>query len=196
MRKQKMLTGRVKVLGVGDTHVGSTLGLAPPKWYTTDGQNRIEHTHSPLQQIVYEHWKSAWGRQFKTGLPLVVFNTADDIDGHHHDTFQVWSKAPREQSDVAVSLFLPYRQKVARWYACKGTPAHAGQSGTWDEYIAQQLGADRPDDGGGFSSYMLKVEVSGVDFNVAHHGPRPGRRVWTLGETARQYAKTNVMDEL
>src|SRR3990172_2403213 len=191
--KQKTLTGEVLVLGIGDVHVGSTIGLAPPKWSTYDGQNVIEHTQSPLQKLIWQHWQASWGRQLKSGLPLVVFNLSEDIDGNHHQTHQIWSQDPREQADVAISMFLPYRQKCVRWYACKGTPSHVGQSATWDEYIAKELGADVPPDGGGFSSYSLKAKVSNVNFDVGHHGPRPGHRPWTLGNNARSYALSIVM---
>ena len=193
MRKQKILTGKVDVLGLGDIHVGSTIGLAPPRWTTYDGRNSIERVQTPLQKLVYDHWIASWGRRLKSKSPLVVFNLSEDIDGDHHSTYQIWSKDPREQADIAISMMLPYRQKCARWYACKGTPAHVGQSATWDEYIAKELGADVPLDGGGFSSYAMKVEVSGVLIDASHHGPNPGRRPWTLGDSARSYAKGIVM---
>lgn len=187
----KPLKGQVLVVLHGDHQVGSTIGLAPPKWTITDGHDTLEMCHTPLQGMMWEHWEAAWSRAFRQRLPVVAINVADNIDGDHHGTYQIWSKDSREQADVAVDIFMPKRQKCERWYAVRGTPTHVGQKGTWDEYIAKEVGADH--DNGAFSSYHLKVEISGVLFDVLHHGPAPGKRLWTLGDMARKYAQDAVM---
>jgi len=43
---RKPLKGEALVVLHSDHHVGSTIGLAPPKWKITDGHDTIEMRHT------------------------------------------------------------------------------------------------------------------------------------------------------
>ena len=170
--RKRSLTGKVAVLVISDTHTGSSIGLAPPLVHLDDGG--IYHS-SDAQRLVYEHWQGVWKRTLALGLPVVVIDNADTVEGFHHNTAQIWGTDPRKHIDVAVDLRMPYRNRVERWYALRGTVAHVGASGSGDEAVAKEIGADASN--GTFSHYHLKVEISGVLFDITHHGISAGKPV-------------------
>ena len=195
MNKQKPLTGEVICPIHSDRHVGSHIGLSPKKWHTFRGKERIELSPSPVQQIINAQWEDSWNWIFKQQLPIVAFDNADGIEGDHNGIFGIWSKNPMEQAGVAIDILLPKRQKCQRWYATKGTPAHVGEMGQWDEYVAKELGAttDQTDE---FASPHWKVNVSGTLWDVAHQGPRPGRSLHKFGDSVRAFGKDVVLRQL
>jgi len=188
--RKKLLTGKVAVLVISDEHTGSTVGLAPPLVHLDDGG---AYHASEAQKRVYEHWQGAWKRTLDLGLPVVVIDNADAIEGFHHNTAQIWGTDPRKHIDVAVDLRMPYRNRVERWYALRGTTAHVGASGSGDETVAKEIGADGSN--GTFSHYHLKLEISNVLFDVAHHpGISAGKRPWLDGNALRMLGRGIVLD--
>ena len=187
-----------QVVVTSDHHVGSTVGLCPPVVYLDDGG---EYTPNRLQKEAWkfwekEFWPTVW-RRAKSRKTILVFN-GDMIDGDHHATNQIWSKSLFDQTRVATDIFVPHTEKADATYVVRGTAAHVQPSGTADETIAQKIKARRADGllVGARSVYHLMLNVYGIEMNIAHHGPNPGRRLWTYGNELRSYTRTIVLDGL
>lgn len=179
--------GPVLVVQVGDLHIGSTIGLWPRRFVLDDGN---ETRLNRLQELALEHWHDAWRRRRAQGLPIVTVLMADTIDGNHHATTQLMTGDEEQMVSAAVDLLTPVAGWSAAVLAVRGTPAHVGVAGKWDNTIAQRIGARRVQ--GRWSQYHLRAEVGGVLYNVAHHGPTVGKRIH-LGVNALHAYARNVM---
>jgi hypothetical protein len=149
--------------------------------------------------LVWDHWLSFW-KDVDTAArkrdTVVVFN-GDLIDGPaHHGTTQQITADALAQVNIAAELFAPIAGKYPV-YVTRGTAAHVLASGSADEQVAKEIGAKQPNgERKTRSSYHLKLNFGGVLFDIAHHGPGPGNRVWTYGSQLRGYAKTIILDAL
>lgn len=173
------LKGATQVVWVGDTHVGSTVGLSPCHWQT-DEQN--VHKASKPQLKLFRFWNQFWDRRKKDGRPIVAILGGDMVDGDHHNTLQVWTNDELTQVDAAVDLLKPVVNLSEKAYLLLGTTAHVGQSGRFDSLVARELGIP--------AYYHLRLSVGGVNFDLAHHGPNVGKRVWNLGNSVRSYGRS------
>lgn len=182
---------------VSDPHVGSKIGLAPPRIDFDDGDS---YEASQIQQEAWDYWKKDfWPFVWKKNRETVVVFNGDLIDGNHHGTNQIWSASEIEQIRVAADLFDPIARKASSTYVVRGTPAHVMASGMADEAIARKIRANKSSPEGNrvaTSSYHLKLNVGGVNLDIAHHGPNPGRRIWLYGNELRGYCRTIVLDAL
>ena len=181
---------------VSDLHVGSKLGLMPPTVELDDG-NVIGQ--NKLQKDAWDFWTGVFwpevAKRSKKRETNVVVN-GDGIDGNHHGTNQIWSNDPIEQANVAGEVLAPISAKY-KTYLTRGTPAHVLASAASDEQIAKEIGAAKPvADRKVRSSYHLKLTHCGALFDIAHHGPSAGNRIWTYGNALRGYARTIVLDAL
>lgn len=192
-----MKTSSAQLIVVSDTHVGSKLGLSLPE-ITLDDGNKI--SSNSLQSEMWRFWdKDLWPyihKRAKTRKTIVVVN-GDVTDGNHHGTTQIWSNDPLEQIQVAAQIFAPIASKYPV-YVTRGTAAHVLAAAAADEQFAREIGAQTPKGEGRTvrSSYHLKMDFQGVLFDIAHHGPNPGARMWTFGNTLRGYARTIILDAL
>jgi hypothetical protein len=178
----------VQVVAIGDLHVGSTMGLCPKGITLDDG---AEVKLNRLQQASLDHWSDFWKRRKAMKLPIVAILMADLIDGNHHGTSQLWTTDEQQMIEAAVKLLDPVAKLSHAVLGLRGTPAHVGASGKWDNAVCQRIGAKQV--GGRPSSYELKPVISGVQFNLAHHGPSVGKKIHTFGNTARNFARNIFM---
>lgn len=167
-----------QVVWIGDTHVGSTIGISP-KRFRIDESN--VHEASESQLLILDFWNDFWKRRKKDGRPLIAIFGGDLVDGDHHRTLQLWTQDELVQVDASVELLKPIVNLSERSFLLRGTTAHVGQSGRYDSRVARELGVP--------SYYHLQLNVSGVLFDLAHHGPSVGKRFWNLGNSARMYAR-------
>jgi hypothetical protein len=180
----KHLTGPVQVVLIGDLHVGSTMGLCPMGFALDDG-NPVEL--NKLQMATLDHWSGFWQRRKAEKLPIVTILMADLIDGNHHGTSQLWTTDEQLMIEAAVQILNPVANLSRSVLGLRGTPAHVGVAGKWDNAVCREIGAQRVE--GQPSSYHLKPKISGVQFDVAHHGPSAGKRIHTHGDIARRFAR-------
>lgn len=182
---------------VSDLHVGSKIGLMPPTVELDDG-NVV--SYNKVQKQAWDFWtRKFWpevAERAKTRETRVVLN-GDLIDGgRHHNTNQVWSNDDLEQIEVAADILKDIAAKYPV-HVTRGTPAHVQSSAAADEAIAREIGAIRPSPKNkARSSYHLRLDFAGVRFDLAHHGPAAGTRLWTYGNALRSYARTIVLDAL
>jgi hypothetical protein len=188
MSQRNILTGPVQVVLIGDTHVGSSMGLCPRGYFADDG-NEIKLNR--LQEASLDHWSEFWKRRKAAKLPTVTILMADLIDGNHHGTSQLWTTDEQQMIEAAVMLLNPVAAFSHTVLGLRGTPAHVGASGKFDNAVCREIGARRVD--GKSSAYHLKPVISGVQFDVAHHGPGVGKKVHTFGNAGRSFARNIFM---
>lgn len=188
MEELTPLSGEVQLNFISDLHGGSTTGLMPRVGTRFVEDETIEVYPTDLQLLLIEHWEDMWRRWFSVPYPLATVLNGEAIDGGtHHGTHQCWTPDVLEQADNMARMLLPYRRQCDRWYQTRGTEAHVGKSGGWDEWVAREIGAN--DANGRFASNYLKLEISGILCDVQHHGPNVSKYEWLRENTARQYAK-------
>lgn len=186
-----MKSNSKQLVVVSDLHVGSWLGLCPPKVQLDDG-GIIQHNQ--LQKEAWEFWNSFWAGVWKRKLETVALFNGDLVDGQVKQSHQVWSTNPQEQIRVASEILSPVVNRAKSSFVVRGTPAHVGNSGSSDDAVAREIGATKVNHAR--SSYHLKLEVAGALFDVAHQGPSSGTRVWSYGNGLRSFAKTIVFDAM
>lgn len=171
---------------VSDTHCGGTTGLCPPIYELYDrGHQRATEVQRWLWRCWVDYWRrvDALAEKFKADIWVVL--NGDLVEGWHHNTTQIVSLRPDDMKNIAVTSLEPYVRKASRVFVTKGTEAHVGAGGLWDDIIAEDLGAIRGP--GSPAWYWLQMNVEGARFAFAHHG-KGGGREHTRGGGARALA--------
>lgn len=156
------------------------MALCPPAVTTEDGGT---YRANCGQLEIYRIWQHYWdevkrlrgtGRK-KRSLYIVI--NGEVIDGDHHNTTQLITRNCVTQLAIAAQTFESvWKLKPDHIFVVRGTEAHSGQNGQWDEAFGRDIGAEK--DGDCYSWWWLPLEIEGVLFDIAHHG-RAGSRQWT-----------------
>jgi hypothetical protein len=186
---------RSRVVVIGDTHVGSTVGLWPRKFPVEDGGT---YAINKFQRWLINCWEVATGEIADLEPDVIIFN-GDEIQGTHGDKDgQLITNKSEIQIDAALLLFEPLRQAAPTRYVIRGTAWHTGRAGEYSESMAKQLEATpNPtternswwelfhDMGGPVVNYAHAIGVSSVPYGQA---TAPLKEVLTLTlELARNY---------
>ena len=79
-------------------------------------------------------------------------------------------------------------------YVVRGTEAHTGGAGWLEEHAANEI-KSQPDPHTGLSSFwVLRLQVEGVRFLIAHHPMTNSRVRWTIGSAANRAAASVALD--
>lgn len=131
---------------ISDTHCGCRVGLHPPHASRLDGGG--QYVPSEFQRGLYRWWREFWDEWVPAvtkGEPYDVVHNGDAIDGVHHGSTTQVSHNIGDQVGIAESLLLPIADRCRKtggtYYHIRGTEAHVGQSGEYEERLARQLGA-------------------------------------------------------
>ena len=147
-----------------------------------------------MQKWLWRCWVDYWQRVKTTvaqyDAELIVVVNGDLVEGIHHGTTQVVSQRPDDMMGIAVSSIEPYTRNAKHVFVTKGTEAHVGAGGLWDDLLASDLGAEPSPSSPAW--YWLPLTVDGVKFTFSHHG-RAGSRGWTKGTGARTIAADLTM---
>jgi len=173
-----------------DQHCGSTVALCPPKIQLDDGG---EYHASVPQQWLWGRWLAFWQRAEAVrrsvgGTFLQVYN-GDLTEGDHHKTTQILSGNPTAQAAVVNEVLrVPLALKPDGIVGIRGTEAHVGPSGAFEERIFTGLRKDgwpvirEPLTGNG-SHWHWTMTHQGVRLDIAHHGKfgsRPSTKMNTV----------------
>ena len=176
---------------VGDMHVGSTTALCPP---TADMDDGGHYKASKAQCWLYQCWCDYWAQVMAVkptgGGKRYVVCLGDAMEGDHHATSAVVSANPATMLQIAGTVLEPARKWANHFFMLRGTEAHGGEAGAWDEILADDLNAERCPDTGRASWWHIGIEISGVVFDCAHHPPSAPGRVWTRANAAATLAYT------
>lgn len=160
------------VLWVGDLHVGGTTAVAP----------KAECRNAEMERLL-KLWQSFIDRAKAAakGRALCLMLGGDLVDGHHHNSMQVWGRY-KDQRDAAITLLQPLANIASVVMAVKGTEAHAGADGEDDQTVAEALGAKSV-------PYNWAIELGGKRIFWSHHGVAVPRDPWNISNGLYAMAK-------
>lgn len=177
------------VIVISDTHFGCQRGLCPPRVRLDSGG---WYKHSRLQSKVWNMWNEFWDvwvPQVTKGEKYVVVHNGDAIDGVHHNSVTQISHNIKDQISIGFKVLskVVLNPKCVAYYHIRGTEAHVGKSGQYEEELAKNLGAV-PDEVGNHARWDLWLSLPrGTLIHFTHH----------VGITqSAQYETTAVFKEL
>jgi hypothetical protein len=143
-----------------------------------------------LQEIILAHWCTCWANvaKLRKGARLVIVVLGDVIEGLHHETTEITTSRIDTQEAMAIAV-IESALKIAKFSNrhdairfVNGTPAHDGNGSASLERVARNVLGRDANDGTPSSANILRLNVNGVRFDVAHKpGSGPGSRAHTLG---------------
>jgi len=153
---------------ISDTHCGCKFGLCPPEFVLDEA---VTVRQSKFQAIVWEKWNEFWDEWVPLvtrGEPYIVIHNGDAVDGVHHNAVTQITHNITDQIKIAVAAIKPRIERCAGYYHIRGTEAHVGQSGQWEEALAQQLGAI-PDEWGNHARWEMWMRLGTQLVHFSHH---------------------------
>lgn len=176
------------LITVSDLHIGDEMGLCRPDGATMD--NGAAYTPPAVVQKMWSWWEEFWGEwvpEVCHGEPFAVVCNGDALDGRHHGSVHQWTQDMATQVREAEAILKPVVEACeGRYYHIRGTEAHAGVSGEWEELLATGLEAI-PNEIGQRARYEMWARVGRGLAHITHH-------VGTAG--SMHYESTALMREL
>lgn len=148
---------------ISDTHCGCRLGLCPPDPIALDDGGTYHA--SGFQRKVWALWREffdVWVPTVTKGEPYDLVHNGDAIDGVHHRATTPISHNYLDQLRIAEKALRPEVEKCRKlggtYYHIRGTEAHVGQSGEYEERLARMLQA-KPNAEGQYARFELWKRV-------------------------------------
>lgn len=148
---------------VSDTHCGCRMAITPPEPMRVDGGG--QYVPSDFQKKLWAFWTVFWDEwvpEVTRGEPYDIVHNGDAIDGSHHNSTTQISHNIEDQIRIAERVIGPRAAACRRlggtYYHIRGTEAHVGQSGEFEERLARNLGA-KPNDQGQYARFDLWKRV-------------------------------------
>lgn len=177
---------------VSDTHFGCRLGLCPDRPIPLDDGGT--YLASDAQRHVWRYWREFWDEwvpEVTRGEPYDVVHNGDVIDGVHHQSTTQISHNIEDQLTIAEMALAPEIAKCkamgGTYYHVRGTEAHVGKSGVYEEQLAKRLGA-KPNAERQFARWHLWKRVGGKGgplVHLLHH-------IGTTGSAAHEASAVNA----
>ena len=181
---------------ISDTHFGDRLGLFPDTPVALDDGGTYQA--SEIQRKVWGLWREFWDEwvpEVTRGEPWDFVHNGDVIDGSHHGATTQISHNMEDQIRIAAISLGP---EVARckasggtYYHIRGTEAHVGKSGVYEEQLAQRLGA-KPNDQGQYARWDLWKRVGRPTKRVRAPLVHLMHHVGTTGSAAHEASAINA----
>lgn len=187
------------VLCVSDQHAGFSLGLCNPETELRgDLKGTIKYPSlTESQKFLWELYTKGISelRAFAKKDEIVVLSLGDITHGMVHLEEQV-STRMSDQSTIAYYNFLPILsiKNVTHLRMIIGTGVHVFGEGSADDVVSLALKNKFPKTNIKVM-YHSRLKIGETIIDAAHHGPGLGTRVWTKGDTARQYLKSILMSD-
>jgi len=161
--------GIKNIILISDIHAGDQFGLCPEK-VSLDGGGH--YTASIYQNEMLGCWNYIWNDwipMVTKGEDFALVNNGDSLEGIHHNASHPISQNIADQFRVALDLLSPVVKKAALYYHIRGTGAHSGESGRYEEMLARELKA--VPDGDNYSRFELRLKFKGTTGNIhfTHH---------------------------
>jgi len=176
-----------------DLHTNSTVAVSPASVQRDDGD---VWRPSKVQRWLNRCWLDFYGQTNEIarqhGAIIHDVFGGDVTEGDHHDTFQIISRNPATQVQIALDVLEPVIQTADLLYFVRGTPVHVGGQAYFEELIGRDLDA-YPDANGNRAHYILRLNLDGVRFAIAHHR-RQNRLPWTMGGSPNRLAVQTLVD--
>lgn len=177
------------IIVISDQHFGCEMGLFPIPKFRTDGGGY--YYPSALQKKVAIMWKIFWEEwvpEVTKGEEYILVNNGDVIDGVHHGSVTQFTQNLERQKDFAITCLQPIveKKKCRAYYHIRGTEAHVGKSGQYEEEVAKALKAI-PDEIGNNARWEMWYALQDKLVHFSHH-------IGTTGSSA--YESTAVYKEM
>jgi hypothetical protein len=168
------------LLVLADLHMGASVALCRPVVGLDDGGS---YHASAAQLFLWRSWENLLEQvtRKKVGELLLDLN-GDIIEGDAKNrSIQLITRNKATLLRHAAEVLDPLVKMSAGLYFKRGTEAHSGNSGEWEEELALDLGAAQCPETNTASWWSMRYEVEGVRFDTAHHprsngGGRPQNR--------------------
>ena len=197
---------RVIVVAESDSHGGHKLGLLSPNTLlpeeeiSPDGQLQVEWTSPPLTKTQERLWEIREGAKNK----VIDLAGKDDIHVLEVGDLTQGNKYPTElvtTRDGDQTLIAYYN--LLEWYNVpnvktvtysKGTGSHTFGFSSSEINLCHMFKKEFKNIKSDIAYHWL-LDINGVTFDTAHHGPSPGIRHWLKGNNARYYLKDLMYTE-
>ena len=178
------------LITISDTHCGCTLGLHSMVPTSIDGTGWYEP--SEAQQAMWAWWteffddfvpKATHGEKFAIAV------VGDALDGVHHRSTTQISHNVNAQKEVARPIFNDLRERCeGRLYWIRGTEAHVGSSGVYEEELAREMKAI-PDENGCYARWEIWFELGNGLVHATHHIGTTGRSHYESSALMAEFAE-------
>lgn len=170
---------------ISDIHAGSRLGLCPVSVSLDGGGTYVA---SKAQRVLLSWWEEFWDEfvpRATDGEPFHLIVNGDCVEGSPHGSVAAYSAIMDEHCHGAEELLRPRinRGKCDGYWHIRGTEAHVGKSGEYEERVARNLGAIKGKTGE-FARWELWKTVGDHVGHFLHH-------IGTTGSTAREASAVN-----
>lgn len=158
------------IIVISDTHFGCQLGLCPPVVKLDNGGT---YQQSALQIKTWKMWEEFWDKwvpEVTKGEPFIVVLNGDALDGIHHNTVTQITHNIKDQLAIGENVLrdIITLKNCCGYFHIRGTEAHVGASGQWEELLAKSLGA-APDENGNHARWELWMEINKALVHFTHH---------------------------
>lgn len=164
------------LLIVSDTHINSTVGLAPPVTYLDDGDSVYASTARRFLIWTFSdilEKAEAKAKRYGSELYGLINGDAVETDAKNR-TNQIITRNKETARQMAIDVFTPYFGICKGVYVVRGTEAHVGLQAEAEESLAANFDNTIKDEENGRASWQfLRLELDGVRMHIAHH-PKGG----------------------
>jgi len=189
---------RFIVLAESDEHSGHKLGLCNPNTLLLSDKKEV---YGPslvgFQQYLWDLRTKdlAWVEVLAAGDPIVYIHGGDITHGTRFPT-QLMESRMSDQPTIAYHNAIPVYElhNVIAGRIIIGTGLHVFGEGSSEILVAEMLRAKYPK----IDTWPIahsRITIGGIIFDVAHHGPGAGIRVWTRGNVAMNYLKSKMWQD-
>lgn len=168
---------------VSDTHIGSTVGLCPPRTRLDDGGLYIA---SLAQRAVWKAWLEYWdivkGLKQDLGAEVITVLNGDTVDRNKHTAHQSITTNEATVIAIATLALAPAARVSNRFCMIRGTAAHVGRGANLEEQLSNEYTDDfliRDKESGTRTWWRWFPEIEGVKLDIAHHPATSSRRPWS-----------------
>lgn len=135
---------KFRIIQIADTHFGSTVGLLPPAYGTSEG---IIAQLNSVQQYLWECWLDFCARA-KRFHPHAVIIVGDIVEGKQKKDggAGLSLRLMVDQKESSIQAFKMLKANVPKncqWFFVQGTKYHVGERGEAEEDVARALEARR-----------------------------------------------------
>ena len=180
---------------ISDTHCGCRTAVCPPEPQRLDGGG--QYIPSDFQRKMWAWWSEFWNEwvpEVTRGEPYDIAHNGDAIDGAHHNSTTQISQNIEDQIRIAEAVLAPQvdrcRKAGGTYYHIRGTEAHVGQSGEFEERLARNLGA-RPNDEGQHARFDLWKRIGEPTSRVRAPLAHLMHHIGTTGSAAHEASAVN-----
>lgn len=156
---------------VSDTHVDCKFAVCDCN-KTIQCDEGDDYGPNAIQKYIHDEiWEPAWNQWVPEAThkrPYYIIHLGDCIDGRHHGTTTLVSQNISDQKRHAVQLLAPKLKKATHYFHLRGTSAHSGEAGEWENDLAKMLGAT-PNELGNYARYDLWSRVGDGLIHAMHH---------------------------